>query len=159
MYNEKVMRYFLNPKNVGVIENADGEGMVGNIVCGDVMYLYITVKKNKEGKEFLKDIKFRTLGCAAAIATSSIVTEMLMGKPIDEALKLKNVDIVRELGGLPPVKIHCSLLAADAMRMAIYDFLKKQKREIPDWLEQEHLRIESESKSTDAHSHELHVEE
>ena len=159
MYNEKVMKYFLNPKNVGIIENADGEGMVGNITCGDVMYLYITVEKNKKGIEYLKDIKFRTLGCAAAIATSSIVTEMMMGKTVDEALNVKNGDIVNELGGLPPIKVHCSLLAADAMRMAIYDFFKNQKREIPDWLEQEHQRIESESKSTEAHSHELHVEE
>lgn len=158
MYNEKVMKYFLNPKNVGMIENADGEGMVGNITCGDVMYLYITVKKNKEGKEFLKDIKFRTLGCAAAIATSSIVTEMMMGKTIDEALNLKNADIVQELGGLPPIKVHCSLLAADAMRMAIYDFLKKQKREIPAWLERDHARIESEAKSTEAHHHEVHID-
>ena len=147
------MKYFLTPKNVGEIKDADGVGKVGNIVCGDVMYLYIKVKGER-----IVDIKFRTLGCAAAIATSSIVTEMLKGKTIDEALKLTNKDVAEELGGLPPIKMHCSLLAADAMKMAIHDYFTKNKRKIPAWLEQEHQRIEKEAESAEAHHHEAKLE-
>ncbi|MGO9387005.1 MAG: Fe-S cluster assembly scaffold protein NifU [Methanobacterium sp.] len=120
MYSEKVMEHFSNPRNVGVIEDADGVGTVGNPVCGDLMTIYIKVKDN-----IIQDIKFKTFGCGAAIATSSMVTEMAMGKTIEEALKISRNDVADELEGLPPVKMHCSNLAADALKAAIDDYKKK----------------------------------
>jgi len=141
MYTEKVMEHFLNPKNVGVIEDADGVGEAGNIVCGDLMRIYIKVEV-VDGKEIIKDIKFRTLGCAAAIAASSMITEMAKGKSIEDALKITNQDVANELGGLPKIKMHCSVLAADALKEAIYDYLQKNEKDIPEFLEKEHQRIE-----------------
>lgn len=120
MYNEKVMEHFSNPRNVGEIPDADGVGTVGNPVCGDIMKMFIKVKDNK-----IEDIKFKTFGCGAAIATSSMVTEMVKGKSLDEALKLNNKQVAEALGGLPPVKMHCSNLAADALHEAINDYKKK----------------------------------
>jgi nitrogen fixation NifU-like protein len=120
MYNEKVMDHFANPRNVGEIPDADGVGTVGNAVCGDIMQMYIKVKN-----DIIEDIKFKTFGCGAAIATSSMATEMVKGKSIDEALKLSNKQIAEALGGLPPVKMHCSNLAADALKEAIKDYKKK----------------------------------
>ena len=120
MYNEKVMDHFANPRNVGEIPDADGVGTVGNAVCGDIMQMYIKVYI-----DIIEDIKFKTFGCGAAIATSSMATEMVKGKSIDEALKLSNKQIAEALGGLPPVKMHCSVLAADALREAINDYKKK----------------------------------
>ncbi len=125
-YSKKVIMHFTHPKNVGEIKNADGVGKVGNPVCGDVMYVYIKVSKNKKGVEFIKDIKFKTLGCAAAIATSSIVTTLAKGKTLKDAMKITNKDVVKALGGLPPVKHHCSLLAEDALRNAIADYRRKK---------------------------------
>lgn len=136
-YNKKVMKYFLHPKNIGEIKNADGVGKIGNPVCGDIMFVYIKIsKKGKE--EFIKDIKFKTLGCAAAIATSSVVTELAKGKTLKQAMKITNSDVVKFLGGLPPIKHHCSLLAEEALGEAIYDYLKKNNRIIPKELEQKH---------------------
>ena len=120
MYSEKVMEHFSNPRNVGVIEDADGVGTVENPVCGDLMTIYIKVKDN-----IIEDIKFKTFGCGAAIATSSMVTEMAMGKTIEEALKISRNDVADELEGLPPVKMHCSNLAADALKAAIDNYKKK----------------------------------
>lgn len=120
MYSEKVMDHFKNPRNVGEIEDANGVGEVGNIRCGDIMRIYLQVEDN-----IIKDIKFRTFGCGAAIATSSAVTEMAMGKTLDEALALTNQSVAEELGGLPPLKMHCSNLAADALKAAIEDYKKK----------------------------------
>jgi nitrogen fixation NifU-like protein len=120
MYSEKVMEHFSNPRNVGEIEDADGVGTVGNPVCGDLMTIYIKVKDN-----IIEDIKFKTFGCGAAIATSSMVTEMAMGKTLEEALKISRNDVADELEGLPPVKMHCSNLAADALKAAIDDYKKK----------------------------------
>jgi len=137
-YSKKVMQYFLHPKNVGEIKNADGIGKVGNPVCGDIMFVFIKVSKNKKGQEIIKDIKFKTLGCAAAIATSSAVTEIAKGKTLPEALKIKNSDVVKFLGGLPPVKHHCSLLAEESLGEAIYDYLKKNKKSISEDLEKKH---------------------
>jgi len=145
-YTKKVIEHFKNPHNMGRIKNPDGVGKVGNAVCGDVMWLYIKVGKNKKGREIIKDVKFETYGCVAAIATSSVITDLVKGKPIEEALKFNRQENVKELGGLPPVKIHCSVLAADALYEAIYDYLKKQKREIPENLEKAHQRIEKEKK-------------
>ena len=120
MYSEKVMEHFSNPRNVGEIEDADGVGTVGNPVCGDLMTIYIKVKDN-----IIEDIKFKTFGCGAAIATSSMVTELAMGKTIEEALAITRQDVADELEGLPPVKMHCSNLAADALHAAIDDYKKK----------------------------------
>ncbi|QNO15147.1 Fe-S cluster assembly scaffold protein NifU [Alkalicella caledoniensis] len=119
MYSEKVMDHFKNPRNVGELEKADGVGEVGNIKCGDIMRIYLQVEEG-----IIKDIKFRTFGCGAAIATSSAVTEMAKGKTLDEALKLTNQMVAEELGGLPPLKMHCSNLAADALKAAIEDYKK-----------------------------------
>jgi len=122
MYTKKVMDHFKNPHNVGKIEDADGIGVVGNRACGDVMKLYIKVQDNK-----IVNIKFETMGCAAAIATSSIITDLAKGKTIEEALKITKDNIVEELEGLPPVKVHCSLLAIDALHAAIKDYKEKKK--------------------------------
>ena len=122
MYTEKVMDHFRNPRNMGEIKNPDGFGKVGNPTCGDVMAIYIKVKENK-----IVDIKFKTFGCTAAIATSSILTEIVKGKTIEEALKVTRDDVANELGGLPAIKMHCSNLAADALREAIKDYKSKKK--------------------------------
>jgi nitrogen fixation NifU-like protein len=121
-YSEKVMDHFANPRNVGEIENADGIGKVGNAVCGDIMNLYLRVEDN-----VITDAKFKTFGCGAAIATSSMVTELVKGKTIDEALAITNRAVAEALGGLPPIKMHCSVLAEEALQSAIDDYLKKQR--------------------------------
>ena len=121
MYSEKVMEMFRNPMNMGEIENPDGVGRVGNPKCGDLMELYIKVEN-----DIITDIKFKTFGCAAAIATSSMITEMAKGKTLDEALKITRQDVADELEGLPPIKMHCSNLAADALQAAIEDYRKKK---------------------------------
>jgi len=124
LYSKKVMQHFLKPKNQGKIRNPDGVGIVGNPTCGDIMAIYIKVaKKNRE--EIIRDIKFETLGCGAAIATSSMITEMAKGKTLDDAYKISRDDVAGELDGLPPAKMHCSNLAADALRKAIDNFRKK----------------------------------
>ena len=128
-YSKKVMENFTHPKNVGVIKNADGIGQVGNPACGDILTLYIKVGTNKKKKEFIKDIKFKTLGCAAAISVSSMLTQIAKGKTIEEAEKISNQNIVEELGGLPEIKHHCSLLGAEALHDAIRDYKSKKKGE------------------------------
>lgn len=122
MYSEKVMEHFRNPRNVGEISDADGIGEIGNPVCGDMMTFYIKVKVDR-----LVDVKFKTFGCGAAIAVSSMVSEMAIGKTLDEAMKITNADVAKELGGLPPNKLHCSNLGADALHKAIENYLNKQK--------------------------------
>ena len=122
-YSEKVMEHFRNPRNVGEIENPDGIGHVGNPLCGDIMELYIKVEDNT-----IVDAKFKTFGCGAAIATSSIVTELVKGKKIDEALAISNKAVVEALGGLPAIKIHCSVLAEQALKSAIEDYIEKEKK-------------------------------
>jgi nitrogen fixation NifU-like protein len=124
MYTDKVMDHFTNPRNVGEIQDADGVGMVGNPICGDVMKITIKVEGDK-----IKDAKFKTFGCGAAIAVSSIVTELVLGKTLDEALELSNKAVADALGGLPPKKMHCSNLGADALKKAIEDYLEKQKKD------------------------------
>ena len=121
LYSEKVMDHFANPRNVGEIEDADGIGEVGNAKCGDIMKMYIKVDNG-----ILTDVKFKTFGCGAAVATSSIATEMIKGKSIDEALKLTNKAVVEALEGLPPQKLHCSVLAEQAMKSAISDYYTRQ---------------------------------
>ena len=125
-YSEKVMDHFNNPRNVGEIPDASGIGTVGNPVCGDVMKMYLKI----EGKTIV-DVKFKTFGCGAALATSSMVTEMVKGKTIDDALKVTNKAVAEALGGLPPVKMHCSVLAEEALRAALQDYYEKQGKPVP----------------------------
>ncbi len=121
MYNDLVIEHFTNPRNVGVIEDADGVGKEGNPVCGDLMEIFIKVEDNR-----IDDIKFKTFGCGAAISTGSMVTEMVKGKALDEALAVTNKMVAKALGGLPAVKMHCSNLGADALRKAIEDYCSRQ---------------------------------
>ncbi len=121
MYNEKVLDHFTNPRNVGEMENPDGEGQMTSKVCGDMMRVQIRVENN-----VITDIKFKTFGCGAAIASSSIATEMVKGKTVEEALHLTNKAVIDELGGLPAAKMHCSLLAEQAIKLALDDYMKKQ---------------------------------
>lgn len=125
LYSKEVMDHFENPRNIGEIANADGVGKVGNPVCGDVMMLTIKVGKKNE-KEYIEDIKFKTFGCAAAIATSSMITEMAKGKTLEEAYNIERKDVSKSLGGLPPVKEHCSNLSADALKKAIDNYKEKK---------------------------------
>ena len=124
MYSEKVMEHFRNPRNMGEIPDADGVGTVGNPVCGDLMIIYIKVRDNR-----IADVKFKTFGCGAAIATSSMITELAKGKTLGEAMKITRGDVAESLGGLPAIKMHCSNLAADGLHAAIKDYLKKKEGE------------------------------
>jgi len=125
-YSKEVIKNYTHPKNMGEIKNADGIGKVGNPTCGDVMWIYIKVAKDEKGKEILKDIKFKTFGCSAAIATSSMITQMAKGKTLSEAEKITRNDVAESLKGLPPIKMHCSNLASDALRKAIEDYKKRK---------------------------------
>ena len=124
MYTEKVMDHFANPRNVGEIIDADGVGEVGNAKCGDIMKIYLKIDN-----DIITDVKFKTFGCGAAIATSSIATELIKGKSVDDALNLTNKAVVEALGGLPAVKVHCSVLAEEAVKAAIIDYFKKTERD------------------------------
>jgi nitrogen fixation NifU-like protein len=141
LYTTKVMEIFKNPHNFGKIKNADGIGKVGNIICGDVMWLYIKVAENKKKEEIIKDIKFETFGCVAAISTSSMITDLVKGKTIKQALKVKKDNIIKKLGGLPSIKYHCSVLAVDALTEAIYDYYLKQGKDFPDELLERHKKL------------------
>lgn len=145
-YTKEVLKHFQRPHNMGKIKNPDGLGKAGNIVCGDIMHLYLKVGKDKKGQEVVKDIKFETYGCLAAIASSSVITDLVKGKTIKEALRIDRQKVVKTLGGLPPIKRHCSVLATDALLEAIYDYLKKNKKPIPKELCLRHKRIEKEKK-------------
>jgi len=126
MYSNKVMEEFRHPHNIGEMKDPDGVGKVGNAQCGDLMWVYIKVAKNKKGEEIIKDIKVKTFGCVAAIATSSKLTEMAKGMALEEALKINKEKIAKELGGLPPIKMHCSVLSMDGLRKAIEDYRNKK---------------------------------
>nr|WP_206459693.1 Fe-S cluster assembly scaffold protein NifU [Anaerovorax sp. IOR16] len=147
MYNDKVMDLFMNPQNVGEIENADGVGTYGSPVCGDMMKMSLKIENN-----VIVDAKFKTFGCGSAIASSSMATEMIIGKTIDEALNITNKDVLKELGGLPGPKIHCSVLSEQAIKAAIYDYAQKHG------LEFEGLKDYDPNASEDDHLHE-HDEE
>ena len=121
MYTEKVMDHFMHPRNVGEIEDASGVGTVGNAKCGDIMRIYLDIDEN----QVVRDAKFKTFGCGAAIATSSMATEMIIGKTVQQALEVTNKAVMEALGGLPPVKVHCSLLAEQAVHAALWDYAKK----------------------------------
>lgn len=120
MYSEKVMDHFMNPRNVGEIEDASGVGTVGNAKCGDIMKVYLKIEN-----DIIEDVKFKTFGCGAAVATSSMATELVMGKTIEEALKITNKAVMEALDGLPPVKVHCSVLAEEALHAALWDYATK----------------------------------
>jgi len=141
MYTDQVMEHFRNPRNMGKLEDYSAVGKVGQVVCGDVMWVYIKVDEDNQGREVINDISWETYGCAAAIATSSMVSEMAKGKTLEEAIDITNQDVAEGLGGLPPVKMHCSALAADALNEAIYSYLSDKGRNIPDVLEKRHQRV------------------
>lgn len=128
MYSDKVLDHFSNPRNVGEIPDADGVGTVGNAKCGDIMRMFLKVDENG----VITDVKFKTFGCGAAIATSSMATEMVKGKSLKEALKLTNAAVAEALDGLPPVKMHCSLLAEEAVKAAVEDYMKKHPEAVID---------------------------
>ena len=146
-YSEKVMDHFMNPRNVGEIENASGVGEVGNAKCGDIMRIYLDID---EETKIIKDVKFMTFGCGSAIASSSISTEMIKGKSIYEALQITNKAVVEALDGLPPVKVHCSVLAEQAIKSALLDYAKKHNVHIP---ELDGFEVDED------HHHDHHVDE
>jgi nitrogen fixation NifU-like protein len=135
-YSKEVLKHFSKPHNYGKIENYDGLGRVGNMTCGDEMFVYIKVKDN-----IIKDIKFETFGCVAAIATSSVLTDLAKKKTIEDALKITRQDVIDALGELPPIKIHCSVLAIDALTQAVYDYYIKNNLPISKELEDRHNQI------------------
>ena len=141
MYSEKVMDHFANPRNVGELENANAIGEVGNAKCGDIMKIYMNIEDN-----IIKEVSFKTFGCGAAVATSSMATEMVKGKTIEEALKLTNKAVMEALDGLPPAKVHCSVLAEEAINAAIYDYYKRQGVEPP-------MEIKCSGCCADCHKH------
>lgn len=145
MYSEKVMDHFMNPRNVGEIEDASGVGTVGNAKCGDIMKVYLKIEN-----DVIEDVKFKTFGCGAAVATSSMATELVKGKTIEEALKITNKAVMEALDGLPPVKVHCSVLAEEALHSALWDYATKNN-----------ITIEGleEPKDTDHHDHHGHGHE
>ena len=144
MYTDKVIEHFREPHNRGKLDEYSAIGKVGNIVCGDVMWLYIKVDQDEAGRDIITDISWETFGCTAAIATSSMVSDLAKGKTVEEAIAVTNQNVASELGGLPPVKMHCSALAADALNEAIYTYLSQEGKEIPEALQERHARIEKE---------------
>lgn len=130
MYSEDVMKHFRSPHNMGEIKNADGIGKVGNPVCGDVLWIYIKISKNKKREEIIKDIKVKTFGCIAAIATSSLTTDLVKGKTLKQAMKITREEVSKKLGGLPKHKEHCSNLAVEGLHRAIKDYQKKKGKNV-----------------------------
>lgn len=141
LYSKEVMKHFKNPKNVGKMKNPDALGKVGNTKCGDLMYLYLRIAKNKRGQEIIKDISFETFGCTVAIANTSLLTTMVKGKTLEAAMLITKDDLIKKFKGVPVVKIHCSLLAVDALADAIYNYFLNNKRVIPEILQSRHERI------------------
>jgi len=146
-YSKEIIKHFKNPKNMGRIKNASGIGEAGNLICGDVMRLYLKVGENKKGEKIIKDIKFETFGCIVAISNSSMLTTMVKSKTLEEALRTTKDSLIKKLGKpLPPIKLHCSILAVDALHEAIYDYYLKNKLPIPEKLKEEHERIQKSMK-------------
>lgn len=141
-YTKAVIKHFRNPQNMGKIEDADAVAMVGSPICGDELWLYIKVDKNENGELYLKDVKFQSFGCAASVATGSVITEVAKGKTLKEALNIGPKNVLKALGGLPKIKVHCSLLSSDALHEAIYKYYKKNGMPIPTNLEELHKKIE-----------------
>ncbi len=149
MYSEKVIDHFRNPHNKGKLDEYSAIGKAGNIACGDVMWLYIKVGRNANNEEIIEDISWETFGCTAAIATSSMVTELAKGKTLSEATAINNKEVAETLGGLPPIKMHCSLLAVDALSEAIYNYLQAKEDVIPELLVKRHAHVEKEKQELD----------
>lgn len=141
-YSEKVIDHFRNPRNMGEMKDADAISKVGSPICGDELWIYIKVDKNEDGELYLKDIKFESFGCAGAVATGSMMTELAKGKTLKEALKINRNSVAEALGGLPKVKLHCSLLSTDALHEAIYLYMKKNNIPIPNELQGLHVKVE-----------------
>jgi len=144
IYPKEIMKHFKNPKNLGKMKNADAVGEAGNLVCGDVMRIYLKIKE-KDGKKIISDVKGEVFGCIVAIANTSMLTTMVKGKTLEEALKIDKEELIKRLGGrekIPPIKIHCSILALDALHEAIYNYYKKSGIPIPEKLRAEHERIQ-----------------
>ncbi len=144
-YTKEVLKHFKHPRNLGTIKNPDGVGKVGNQICGDLMHLYIKVKKDKKGKDTISDIRFQTFGCVAAISTSSMITTLAKEKSLEEALEITRSDVAKGLGGLPKIKLHCSVLAADALTEAIYNYMIKNRLTISEELQKSHERIQKQT--------------
>lgn len=147
IYSKEIMQHFRHPRNVGEMKKYDGLGKVGNPICGDVLWLYIKIKKNKKGREIIEKASFSTFGCTVAIANSSLITTLVKGKTLEEAMKINKNDLLKRLKDVPPIKIHCSLLAVDALAEAIYDYLSKNKKTISEDLEERHKRIQKEKEA------------
>ncbi len=144
-YSKEIMKHFRNPKNLGKMKNPDAVGEAGNLLCGDVMRIYLKIKE-KNGKKIISDIKGEVFGCVVAIANTSVLTTMVKGKSLEDAVKIDKMQLIEKLGGvkkIPPTKLHCSILAVDALREAIYNYYLKNKLKIPKELEQEHKRIQN----------------
>jgi len=150
-YSSKVMDIFRHPHNIGEIKDADAVGKVGNPSCGDLMWMYLKMGRNKRGEEIIKDAKVKTFGCVAAISTSSVLTDLIKGKTLKEALEVSKQDIVDVLEGLPSQKIHCSILAIDALREAVYEYYRKKGRVIPKELRDVHEKNEMIKKALEHH--------
>mgnify|MGYP001610324215 FL=1 len=148
-YSKKVLQHFNKPHNYGKMKNPDGVGQVGNAYCGDIMKLYIKVAQDKKGQDIIKDVKFETFGCLAAIASSSMLTDLVKGKTLEQAIGFDRKEIINELGGLPPIKIHCSVLAGDALIEAIHDYLAKNKKPIPEALNKRHQQLAKEKQEVE----------
>lgn len=146
LYSKQIMEHFKRPRNVGKMADYDGLGKAGNLICGDTLWLYIKVGKDKQGREIIKNASFETFGCIVAIANSSLLTTMIKGKTLKEAMKITKQDLLGKLKKVPAFKIHCSVLAADALSEAIYDYLKRNKKPIPQELKKRHQRIAKEKK-------------
>lgn len=146
LYSKELMKHFRHPRNVGKMKDYDGLGKVGNLLCGDILWLYIKIGKNKRGEEIIKKATFSTFGCTVAISNSSLLTTLVKGKTLEEAMKITKEDLLKKLGKVPPFKIHCSLLAVDALSEAIYNYLAKNKKPIPEKLQDRHQKIEREKK-------------
>ncbi|TSC94170.1 MAG: NifU protein [Parcubacteria group bacterium Licking1014_1] len=157
LYSNEIMKHFKNPQNVGRIKKCDALGKVGNLSCGDIMYLYLKIGKNKKGEEIIKDTKFETFGCTVAIANTSLLTTMIKGKTLNEAMKITKDDLVKKFGNIPLIKVHCSLLAVDALAEAIYDYYKKNKKPISQLLQEKHEKAERIGKEME-HRHSAIVE-
>ena len=142
LYSKEVMKHFKNPQNVGKLKNPSAIGKVGSLRCGDIMYLYLKIEKEKKGKEIIKDVKFETFGCTVAIANTSLLTTMIKGKTIEQALRINKNDLLKKFGSVPFIKIHCSMLAVDALAEAVYDYYSKNKKPISKDLQKRHESAE-----------------
>ena len=151
-YSEKVMEIFKHPHNIGEIKDADAVGKVGSPACGDLMWMFLKIGRDKNRREIIKDVKVKTFGCVAAIATSSVLTDLIKGRALKDAMKITKQDIIGVLNGLPGQKIHCSVLAIDALKESIYDYLKRNRRPVPEELKRVHNRVETVTKRIE-HAH------